>query len=305
MNEKTARQIAEMKNQTIGVEVEMNSITRHEGSEGCRRLTSAQADTRTPPAATATSTWTRLGRTGARVEIPEGRFSIAGPDEREMRTGHPDPAPTGTSKPCRSLCRQLRHGRSEKRRHQRLRSPHPHRGAGPHTAEPSKPRQHHGEPRKPDRRSAEARPQPHEPLLPHGRPKFPRSRSTAESPARWRSLRTSGTAAHGRKLRQEPPLQRQPLPYAQPPRHLYQRARSSSGFSSSTSRPQSASRAALHAGQLKSYIQLCLALSQMAKDVRTRKPQAPAERKTPSTPCAPGSSAWASSARSSQRPEIS
>ena len=27
MNEKTARQIAEMKNQTIGVEVEMNSIT--------------------------------------------------------------------------------------------------------------------------------------------------------------------------------------------------------------------------------------------------------------------------------------
>ena len=28
MNEKTARQITEMKNQTIGVEVEMNSITR-------------------------------------------------------------------------------------------------------------------------------------------------------------------------------------------------------------------------------------------------------------------------------------
>ena len=28
MNERTARQISEMKNQTIGVEVEMNSITR-------------------------------------------------------------------------------------------------------------------------------------------------------------------------------------------------------------------------------------------------------------------------------------
>ena len=28
MNEKTARQIAEMKTQTIGVEVEMNNITR-------------------------------------------------------------------------------------------------------------------------------------------------------------------------------------------------------------------------------------------------------------------------------------
>lgn len=37
----------------------------------------------------------------------------------------------------------------------------------------------------------------------------------------------------------------------------------------------------LHAGQLKSYIQLCLALSQMAKTVRTAspKPQAPTERK--------------------------
>lgn len=33
----------------------------------------------------------------------------------------------------------------------------------------------------------------------------------------------------------------------------------------------------LHAGQLKSYIQLCLALSQMAKMVRIRKPQTPAE----------------------------
>ena len=33
MNEKTARQIAEMKNQTIGVEVEMNSITRQKAAK--------------------------------------------------------------------------------------------------------------------------------------------------------------------------------------------------------------------------------------------------------------------------------
>ena len=33
MNEKTARQIAEMKNQTIGVEVEMNSITRENAAK--------------------------------------------------------------------------------------------------------------------------------------------------------------------------------------------------------------------------------------------------------------------------------
>ena len=33
MNEKTARQIAEMKNQTIGIEVEMNSITRQKAAK--------------------------------------------------------------------------------------------------------------------------------------------------------------------------------------------------------------------------------------------------------------------------------
>ena len=32
MNEKTARQIAEMKTQTIGVEVEMNNITRQKAT---------------------------------------------------------------------------------------------------------------------------------------------------------------------------------------------------------------------------------------------------------------------------------
>ena len=33
MNEKTARQIEEMKKQTIGVEVEMNSITREKAAK--------------------------------------------------------------------------------------------------------------------------------------------------------------------------------------------------------------------------------------------------------------------------------
>ena len=44
-------------------------------------------------------------------------------------------------------------GGHKERLHQRLRSPHPHRGAGTHTAEPQKPRKHHGEPRNPDCRS--------------------------------------------------------------------------------------------------------------------------------------------------------
>ena len=36
MNEKLRNQVAEMKKQTIGVEVEMNSITR--SRQGCRRV---------------------------------------------------------------------------------------------------------------------------------------------------------------------------------------------------------------------------------------------------------------------------
>lgn len=55
MNEKTARQIAEMKNQTIGVEVEMNNITRQKAAKvaadffGTGRLRIPQAATATAP----------------------------------------------------------------------------------------------------------------------------------------------------------------------------------------------------------------------------------------------------------------
>ncbi len=54
MNEKTARQIAEMKTQTIGVEVEMNNITRQKAAK-VAATSLAQADMRTLPAATDTA----------------------------------------------------------------------------------------------------------------------------------------------------------------------------------------------------------------------------------------------------------
>ncbi len=38
MNEKTTKQIEEMMNQTIGVEVEMNNITRTKAAQLCRRV---------------------------------------------------------------------------------------------------------------------------------------------------------------------------------------------------------------------------------------------------------------------------
>lgn len=54
MNEKITRQIEEMKQQTIGVEVEMNSITRAKAARLAATF-SEQADTKTQPDATATA----------------------------------------------------------------------------------------------------------------------------------------------------------------------------------------------------------------------------------------------------------
>ena len=54
MNEKTARQIEEMKKQTIGVEVEMNSITREKAAKVAAEF-SKQEDTRAQQAATDTA----------------------------------------------------------------------------------------------------------------------------------------------------------------------------------------------------------------------------------------------------------
>lgn len=62
MNEKTRIQIEEMKKQTIGVEVEMNSITR-EKQQGLQLHISEQADTKTQRAETVTA----LGRLGMRT----------------------------------------------------------------------------------------------------------------------------------------------------------------------------------------------------------------------------------------------
>lgn len=71
MNEKTARQITEMKKQTIGVEVEMNNITRQ--SQPGRRVFRHRTlrEYRRPQRI---QHLVGLGRRRARVEVPEGCF---------------------------------------------------------------------------------------------------------------------------------------------------------------------------------------------------------------------------------------
>ena len=75
MNAKTERQIENLKNQTIGVEIEMNHITReraaiHSKPKRLQHLVS-------------------MGRTGQRMEIPERRQHCR-MRCRKVRTGHAD-----------------------------------------------------------------------------------------------------------------------------------------------------------------------------------------------------------------------
>ena len=101
MTERTANQIKAMKQQTIGVEVEMNSITRQKAAKvAAEFLRNRQIREHRRPQRL--QHLECLGRTGERMEIPEGRFHRRA-GRAEMRTGHPDPEPTGTSKPCRSF----------------------------------------------------------------------------------------------------------------------------------------------------------------------------------------------------------
>ena len=78
MNERTARQISEMKNQTIGVEVEMNSITRQAAAKLAAEYfgTGRWEDTARRNGYCTWSAWDANGR--------EWKFqkdvSIAGPD---------------------------------------------------------------------------------------------------------------------------------------------------------------------------------------------------------------------------------
>ena len=106
MNEKTARQIAEMKNQTIGVEVEMNSITRQKAAKVAADFfgTGRYENTAGRNGYSTWSAWDAQGR--------EWKFqkdvSIAGADEQKCELVTPI-LTYGDIETLQELCRQLRH----------------------------------------------------------------------------------------------------------------------------------------------------------------------------------------------------
>ena len=106
MNEKTARQIEEAKKQTIGVEVEMNSITRRRAAEVAAGFfgTGRYQDTARRNGYHTWSAWDAQGR--------EWKFmrdaSIAGPDSEKCELVTPV-LTYGDIETLLELIRQLRH----------------------------------------------------------------------------------------------------------------------------------------------------------------------------------------------------
>ena len=267
MNEKTARQIAEMKNQTIGVEVEMNSITRRKAAKTAAEFfgTGRYEDTAGRNGYSTWSAWDAQGR--------EWKFqkdvSIAGPDEQKCELVTPI-LTYGDIETLQELCRQLRHA-GAKSDASRGCGVHIHIGAQGHT--PQSLRNLANIMASHESLIAEALKLDRSRMSRYCRTVDPRfleqvnrrkPRTMAQLADIWY---TSNGANYGRN-------------------HHYNDSRYHmlnlhATFTKGTvefrlfqfDEPTAERRGGIHAGQLKSYIQLCLALSQMAKDVRTASPK--------------------------------
>ena len=267
MTERTAMQIKRMKEQTIGVEVEMNSITRRKAAKTAAEFfgTGRYEDT---AGRNGYSTWSAWDADGREWKFQKD-VSIAGPEEQECELVTPI-LTYGDIETLQELCRQLRHA-GAKSDASRGCGVHIHIGAQGHTPQ--------------SLRNLANIMASHESLiaealkLDRGRmnrycrtvdPRFleqvnrRKPRTMSQLADIWYN---SNGASYGRN-------------------HHYNDSRYHmlnlhATFTKGTvefrlfqfDEPTAERRGGIHAGQLKSYIQLCLALSQMAKDVRTASPK--------------------------------
>ena len=267
MNERTARQISEMKNQTIGVEVEMNSITRQAAAKLAAEYfgTGRWEDTARRNGYCTWSAWDANGR--------EWKFqkdvSIAGPDAEKTELVTPI-LRYEDIETLQELCRRLRKvgAKSDATRGCGV---HIHIGANGHTPQTLRTlanimASHEdllADALRLDRRRMDRYCRTVDPdflrLLNQRKPKTMAAladvwyrgngadygRSQHYNDSRYHMLNLHATFTKGTiEFR------------------LFQ-------FDAPTNGKQNG----IHAGQLKSYIQLCLALSQLAKDVRTASPK--------------------------------
>ena len=267
MTERTANQIKAMKQQTIGVEVEMNNITRQKAAKVAAEFfgTGRYENTAGRNGYSTWSAWDAQGR--------EWKFqkdvSIAGPDEQKCELVTPI-LTYGDIETLQELCRQLRHA-GAKSDASRGCGVHIHIGAQGHT--PQSLRNLANIMASHESLIAEALKLDRSRMSRYCRTVDPRfleqvnrrkPRTMAQLADIWY---TSHGASYGRNQHYND--------------SRYHMLNLHATFTKGTvefrlfqfDEPTAERRGGIHAGQLKSYIQLCLALSQMAKDVRTASPK--------------------------------
>ena len=267
MNARTERQITEMKNQTIGVEVEMNSIKKNKAAQVAADFfgTGRYENTAGRNGYMTWSAWDSEGR--------EWKFqrdvSISGPDDEKCEMVTPI-LRYSDIETLQELCRQLRHA-GAKSDASRGCGVHIHIGANGHTPQTL--------------RNLANIMASHESLIAEALkldscrmsrycrtvdPNFlqkvncKKPRTMADFADIWY---TSQGASYGRSQHYND--------------SRYHMLNYHATFTKGTiefrlfqfDEPTAERKGGIHAGQLKSYIQLCLALSQMAKDVRTASPK--------------------------------
>lgn len=267
MNEKIARQIEEMKKQTIGVEVEMNGITREQAARIAARYFGTRRSQNTA-SRNGYCTWSAWDTQGREWKFQKD-VSIAGSESEKCELV----TPILTYKDIETLqelIRQLRHA-GAKSDASRGCGVHIHIGAKGHTPQ--------------SLRNLANIMASHESLiadsldLDRGRmrrycrtvdPQFLENLNR-KKPATMAALADIWYTSHGAGYDRN--------------QHYndsrYHMLNYHATFTKGTvefrlfqfDEPTRERRGGLHAGQLKSYIQLCLALSQMAKEVRTASPK--------------------------------
>ena len=146
MNEKIREQIERAKTQTIGVEVEMNNITRNKAAKIAAEFfgTGRYENTADRNGYCTWSAWDTEGR--------EWKFqkdvSIAGPDDKKCELVTPI-LHYSDIETLQELIRKLRHAGA-------VSNAHSHRSERSHTADTPKPCKHYGKPRGADCRSLKA-----------------------------------------------------------------------------------------------------------------------------------------------------
>ena len=267
MTEKTARQIENLKNQTIGVEIEMNSITREKAAQIAADFFGTGRSQNTA-SRNGYSTWSAWDGDGREWKFQKD-VSIAGPDSEKCELVTPI-LHYEDIETLQELVRQLRHA-GAKSDASRGCGVHIHIGANGHTAQTL--RNLANIMASHESLIAEALDLDHRRMSRYCRTVDPRflEQVNKKKPTTMTQLADIWYTSHGANYGRD--------------QHYndsrYHMLNYHATFTKGTVEfrlfqfdvPTADRRGGLHAGQLKSYIQLCLALSQMAKEVKTASPK--------------------------------